>query len=57
MCDLQIMKMDDETILLVGNEKIPVDDYSIKSSADGTTELTLSIKGLATILELSASLK
>ena len=57
MCDLQIMKMDDETILLVGNEKIPVDDYSIKSSADGTTELTLSIKGVATIFEMSASLK
>ena len=57
MRELQIFKVDNHSMLKIGNEQIPLDDYSIKSSADGTTELTLSIKGLATILELSASLK
>ena len=40
----------------VGKEMIEVSDYSLKSSADGSTELSVTIKGKANVFETSANL-
>lgn len=36
---------------------IPISDYKIQSSANGETELCVTIRGIPNVLELKASLK
>lgn len=57
MVDIKISKIEERSFLRIGNETIEVADYSIKSSADGTTELSVVIKGIARLLESSANLE
>ena len=54
---ISICKVDDRKLLKIGNEHIEVSDYNIKSSADGSTELSVVIKWISNEVELSASLK
>ena len=54
--EITISKLDDRNFLQVGQEKIEISDYNIKSSADGSTELSITIKGTTPIFSLSASM-
>lgn len=54
--EITISKLDARNILQVGQEQIEISDYNIKSSADGSTELSITIKGTAPIFSLSASM-
>ena len=55
--DIRVTKIDDRKFLRINNEMVEVVDYTIKSSAGGSTELTVSIKGDVTVFDLSAILK
>ena len=57
MVDIRVTKIDDRKFLRINNEMVEVVDYTIKSSAGGSTELTVSIKGDVTVFDLSAILK
>lgn len=57
MPEIKIKKVDSRKFMVLGNESIELTDYQIKSSADGTTELHLVIKGLSEVLGMSATLK
>lgn len=54
--DIFIKKIESRTFLVVGNQSIEVKDYKLVSSGNGETELTLVLKGNASIFEMSASL-
>ncbi len=56
VCDIKLSTIDNRAFLQIGAEQIEVFDYSIKSSADGETELCVTIKGVPRELELKASL-
>ena len=51
-----ISKGGSRIFLQVGKEMIEVSDYSLKSSADGSTELSVTIKGNVNVFETSANL-
>lgn len=55
--DISIKKIESRTFLGVGNQSIEVKDYKLVSSGNGETELTLVLKGNASIFEMSASLE
>lgn len=55
--DISISRIDSRSFLKIGNEQIEVADYTIKSSADGFTELSVVIRGTASIFDLLASLE
>lgn len=55
--DITIERDGYKTFFKMGNEKIEITDYQIKSSADGTAELVVAIKGIPNIFEMSANLK
>lgn len=55
--NISIIRTDSRSLLQIGNEQIEVADYNLKSSADGSTELAIVIKGNATIFESSANLE
>ena len=57
MRDIKIGKVNERCFLEVGKEFIEISNYNLKSSADGTTELAVVIKGEANLFELSASLE
>lgn len=54
--DISIKKIESRTFFVVGNQSIEVKDYKLVSSGNGETELTLVLKGNASIFEMSASL-
>ncbi|GAB6105691.1 hypothetical protein JCM17039_24450 [Blautia glucerasea] len=54
---VSIQRIDSRILLQVGTEQIEISDYNLKSSADGTTELNVTISGNTTLFELSASLE
>lgn len=54
--DISIKKIESRTFWVVGNQSIEVKDYKLVSSGNGETELTLVLKGNASIFEMSASL-
>lgn len=56
MTDISIIQSESRYLLCVGSEKVEVSDYKIQSSADGETELCVTIKGVSKELELKASL-
>ena len=55
--DISIKKIESRTFLVVGNQSIEVKDYKLVSSGNGETELTLVLKGNASIFEMAASLE
>ena len=57
MLDIKINKIDNRYFLEIGEELVEVSDYKLKSSADGATELTVVISGVASLFESSASLE
>ncbi len=56
MADISIIQSGSRYLLSIGSEKVEVSDYKIQSSADGETELCVTIKGVPRELELKASL-
>lgn len=54
--EIAIHKEESRNFLQVGKEMIEVSDYSLKSSADGSTELSVTIKGKVNVFETSANL-
>ena len=57
MADISISQSGSRYLLGIGSEKIEVSDYKMQSSADGETELCVTIKGVPRELELRASLE
>ncbi len=57
MPEIKIERVDARAYMILGNESIELADYQIKSSADGTTELHLVIKGLSEVFGMSTTLK
>lgn len=56
--DLKLIQLENQYALKVcGDGYIPISEYKLHSSADGVTELSLTIKGFSNELELKASLK
>lgn len=55
--NISISRVDSRSFLQIGNEQVEVSDYTIKSSADGSTELSVIIKGSASMFETSANLE
>ena len=55
--DVKIVRVDNRSLMQIGETQIEVADYNIKSSADGSTELSVTIKENAPTFELSASLR
>ena len=56
MADISISQSGSRYLLGIGSEKIEVSGYKMQSSADGETELCVTIKGVPRELELRASL-
>lgn len=54
--NIKVGKVDSRKYLQIGNELIEVADYNIKSSADGSTELSVVIRGNATMVDMSVNL-
>lgn len=54
--DISIKRIESRTFLIIGDQSIEVEDYKIVSSCNGDTELTLVLKGDASMFEMSASL-
>lgn len=54
--EIVLHKEESRNFLQVGKEMIEVSDYSLKSSADGSTELSVTIKGNVNVFETSANL-
>lgn len=57
MAEITIHKIDSRSFLQIGNEQIEISDYNVKSSANGVTELNITINGNSNVLELSANLE
>lgn len=57
MTGIRITRSENRMAMEIGNSNIEISDYNIKSSADGTTELTVTIKGNANLFDLSANLE
>lgn len=55
--DLVISKIDSRCFLQIGSEQVELSDYTVKSSANGITELNITISGSTNKFEMSASLK
>lgn len=56
MSNVKVGKIDSRKYFQIGNELIEVADYNIKSSADGSTELSVIIKGNASMSDMSVNL-
>ena len=55
--NIKVTKIDERMFLRINEEMVEVADYNLKSSADGTTELSVVIKGNASAFDSSAILK
>lgn len=55
--DIRVTKLEDRCFLQIDSKKIEIAEYKIKSSADGETELSVTVRGVTPIFEMSASLK
>lgn len=56
MTNIRISRTDNRSFLQIGDEQVEIYDFNLKSSADGSTELSVVIKGSSSIFELSANL-
>ena len=57
MAQITIHKIDSRSFLQFGAEQVEVSDYTVKSSANGITELNVTINGNSNVFEMSASLE
>lgn len=57
MANISIIQSGSRYLLGIGSETVEVSDYKIQSSADGKTELCVTIKGVPRELELTTSLE
>lgn len=57
MAEVAIHKIDSRNFLQIGTEQIEITDYNVKSSANGVTELNITILGNSNVFELSANLE
>lgn len=55
--DVHIKRVNGVFILVINQISINISDYLIKSSADGTTELVVTIRGVSSTFELSSNLE
>lgn len=55
--EIKLERVNDKQILQIDNVAVPITDYQIKSSADGTTELIICMKGKSSIFDLSTNLQ
>lgn len=55
--EIKISRVDSRMYLKVGTEQIEIADYNIKSSANGDTELCITIRDTSNVFEMSASLE
>ena len=55
--DIRVTKLEDRCFLQIDSKKIEIAEYKIKSSADGETELSVTVRGVTPIFEMSISLK
>ena len=55
--DITLAKIDSRIYFQIGKESVEVSDYKIQSSADGETELCITIRGTANLIYLAANLK
>lgn len=56
MREVSIIQSGSRSLLGIGSEKVEISDYKLQSSADGATELCVTIRGVPKELELKASL-
>ena len=54
--DISIKRIESRTFFVVGDQSVEIEDFKVISSGNGDTELTLVLKGKASIFEMSASL-
>lgn len=54
--EVSIIQSGSRSLLGIGSETVEVSEYNIQSSADGETELCVTIRGVPKELELKASL-
>ncbi len=57
MAEVTIHKIDSRSFLQIGTEQVEISDYTVKSSANGITELNVTINGNSNVFELSANLR
>lgn len=55
--EITIHKIDSRSFLQVGSELIEISDYNVKSSANGITELNVTISGNSNVFELLTNLE
>ena len=55
--DVKIVRVDNRSLMQIGVTQIELADFNIKSSAVGSTELSITTKENAPTFELSASLE
>ena len=53
---IQLQRRDGVSILAIGNEVIAIDDFEIKSSASGKTELTVKLTFDCQVMDFSSNL-
>ena len=53
---ITIERINDRSVLKIEKGVLEISDYKIVSSADGTTELTILIKGISNLFETSTNL-
>lgn len=54
---IRVSRVDERKFLQINDEMIEVKEYQIKSSADGSTEISVVIEGKTSEFDLSANLK
>lgn len=54
---VKVTKIDDRKLLCINHEVLEIADYNLKSSADGSTELSVIIKGNVSEFDSLAILK
>ena len=55
--EITIHRIDSRSFLQIGNEQVEISDYNVKSSANGITELNITVSGNSNVFELSANLE
>ena len=53
---IKVSKIDERKFLQINNETVEIAEFTLKSSADGSTELSVVIRGNATMVDMSVNL-
>lgn len=54
--NIRITRIDSRSFIEIGSEKLEISDFKMQSSADGKTELCITIRDLTNEFEMSTSL-